>query len=128
MPSFYVAADALLVSLKKDPTFSMTIPGKVQSYLLAGRPIIGMLDGEGADVIERAQAGMVCPAGDGAALAATVERLAALPAETRDRMGASGQAYARAEFDRSTLVNRLLSLLEEARGLHRQAGVGRMGA
>lgn len=128
MPSFYVAADALLVSLKKDPTFSMTIPGKVQSYLLAGRPIIGMLDGEGADVIERAQAGMVCPAGDGAALAATVERLAALPAETRDRMGASGQAYARAEFDRSTLVNRLQSLLEEARGLHRQAGVGRMGA
>lgn len=128
MPSFYVAADALLVSLKKDPTFSMTIPGKVQSYLLAGRPIVGMLDGEGADVIERAQAGLVCPAGDGAALAATVERLAALPAETRDRMGASGQAYARAEFDRSTLVNRLLSLLEEARGLHRQAGVGRMGA
>jgi len=128
MPSFYVAADALLVSLKKDPTFSMTIPGKVQSYLLAGRPIVGMLDGEGADVIERAQAGLVCPAGDGAALAATVERLAALPAETRDRMGASGQAYAQAEFDRSALVNRLLSLLEEARGLHRQAGAGRVGA
>ncbi len=128
MPSFYVAADALLVSLKKDPTFSMTIPGKVQSYLLAGRPIVGMLDGEGADVIERAQAGMVCPAGDGAALAATVERLAALPPEARERMGAHGQAYARAEFDRSTQVGRLLSLLEEARQLHRPSGAGKVDA
>ena len=30
MPSFYAHADALLVSLKRDPVFSMTIPGKVQ--------------------------------------------------------------------------------------------------
>jgi colanic acid biosynthesis glycosyl transferase WcaI len=29
----------------------MTIPGKVQSYLLVGKPILGMLDGEGASVI-----------------------------------------------------------------------------
>ncbi len=128
MPSFYVAADALLVSLKKDPTFSLTIPGKVQSYLLAGRPIVGMLDGEGADVIERAQAGMVCPAGDGAALAATVERLAALPPHERERMGACGQAYAQAEFDRSTQVSRLLSLLEEAQQLHRQPDVEKVNA
>jgi glycosyltransferase involved in cell wall biosynthesis len=128
MPSFYVAANALLVSLKKDPTFSLTIPGKVQSYLLAGRPIVGMLDGEGADVIKRAQAGLVCPAGDGAALAATVERLAALPSETRERMGANGQAFARAEFDRSTQVRRLLSLLEEARQLHGRSGTGKVDA
>ena len=87
-----------------------------------------MLDGEGADVIERAEAGMVCPAGDGAALAATVERLAALPPEARERMGAHGQAYARAEFDRSTQVSRLLSFLEEARQLHRQSGAGKVGA
>jgi colanic acid biosynthesis glycosyl transferase WcaI len=128
MPSFYVAADALLVSLKKDPTFSMTIPGKVQSYLLAGRPIVGMLDGEGADVIQRAQAGMVCPAGDGAALAASVERLAALSSEERERMGANGQVFARAEFDRSTQVSRLISLLEEARQLYRPFGTRQVDA
>ena len=46
MPSFYAHADALLVSLKRDPVFSMSIPGKVQSYLLAGIPLLGMLDGE----------------------------------------------------------------------------------
>lgn len=120
MPSFYAHADALLVTLKKDPTFSMTIPGKVQSYLAAGRPILGMLDGEGADVIDRAEAGMVCPAGDGVALAETLARLAALPLHERQRMGVRGQAYARAEFDRQTLMNRLIALLEEACHLHRQ--------
>ena len=120
MPSFYAHADALLVTLKKDPTFSMTIPGKVQSYLAAGRPILGMLDGEGADVISRAEAGLVCQAGDGAALADTLTRFAALPVDERQRMGARGQAYARAEFDRQTLMSRLHALLEEACSLHRQ--------
>ena len=68
MPSFYAHADALLVSLKKDPVFSMTIPGKVQSYLMAGVPLVGMLDGEGAKVITEANAGLVCAAGDGPGL------------------------------------------------------------
>ncbi len=120
MPSFYAKADALLVSLKKDPTFSMTIPGKVQSYLAAGRPIIGMLDGEGADVIQRAGAGLVCPAGDSECLAQTIQRFAKLPQDERRRMGEQGQAYAKAEFDRNTLVSRLLSLFEESISLYQQ--------
>jgi len=120
MPAFYAQADALLVTLKKDPTFSMTIPGKVQSYLAAGRPIIGMLDGEGADVILRAGAGLVCPAGDSEGLAQTVQRLVNMPPNERQRMGQNGQAYAKAEFDRNTLVTRLLSLLEESISLYQQ--------
>ena len=74
MPSFFRAADALLVTLKKDPIFAMTIPGKVQSYLAAGVPLLGMLDGEGARVIEKAEAGLTCPAGGGAELADRIRR------------------------------------------------------
>jgi len=120
MPAFYAQADALLVSLKKDPTFSMTIPGKLQSYLTAGRPIIGMLDGEGADVIKRAGAGLVCPAGDSAALAQTIQQFAETSIEDRRQMGKQGKAYAKAEFDRNTLMTRLLALLEESISLHQQ--------
>ena len=118
MPAFYAYADALLVSLKKDPTFSMTIPGKVQSYLAAGRPVIGMLDGEGADVIKRAGAGLVSPAGDGAALAQSIKQFAETSPEERRQMGKQGQAFAKAEFDRNTLVTRLLYLLEESISLY----------
>ncbi len=114
MPSFYAHANALLVSLKRDPVFSMTIPGKVQSYLMAGIPLLGMLDGEGAAVILDAQAGLTCEAGDGSGLANAVLSLAAMPIAERNQMGLNGQKYAQQEFGRPQLINRLESLLTEA--------------
>ena len=113
MPSFFRGAQALLVSLKKDPIFSLTIPGKLQSYLAAGIPLLGMMDGEGARVIQEAGAGFVCPAGNGKALAVCVRELADLSLVTRSRMGTSGKSYCRLEFDRAELVTRLESWFVE---------------
>lgn len=114
MPSFYAHADALLVSLKRDPVFSMTIPGKVQSYLMAGIPLVGMLDGEGATVIHDAKAGLTCEAGDGAGLAQAVLTLAGMPPDQRKLMGLNGLKYAQREFGRTQLMNRMEALLTEA--------------
>jgi len=114
MPSFYAHADALLVSLKKDPVFSLTIPGKVQSYLQSGIPLLGMLDGEGAQVIRSARAGLVCEAGDAAGLADAVLAMAAMTPGERQAMGRNGREYAGSEFDRGMLMDRLEQLLEEA--------------
>lgn len=114
MPSFYAHADALLVSLKRDPVFTMTIPGKVQSYLMAGIPLLGMLDGEGAAVIRDAQAGLTCEAGDGAGMAQAVLALAAMPTTERKQMGLHGRNYAQREFGRAQLMDRLEALLAEA--------------
>lgn len=113
MPSFYAHADALIASLKADPTFSMTIPGKVQSYLLAGKPILGMLDGEGASAIEAAGAGLVCPAGDAQGLVNAIERMAGMSPDERLAMGARGRQYAEREFDRGRLMDRLLAFFSE---------------
>jgi len=107
MPDFFAGADALLVSLKAEPVFAMTIPGKVQAYLASGRPLLAMLDGEGARVIREAQAGLTCAAGDSAALAEAVERMAALGAADREAMGRNGQSYGRREFDRTTQIEQL---------------------
>lgn len=114
MPSFYAHADALLVSLKRDPVFSMTIPGKVQSYLMAGVPLLGMLDGEGAAVIRDANAGLTCEAGDGGGLANAVLALAAMTIEDRKKLGLNGRNYAEQEFGRTELMDRLDVLLYEA--------------
>ncbi len=114
MPSFYAHADALLVSLKRDPIFSMTIPGKVQSYLMAGIPLLGMLDGEGAAVIRDAQAGLTCEASDCAGLAHAVLDLAAMPKAERRRMGLNGRNFAQQEFGRTQLMDRLEALLADA--------------
>jgi glycosyltransferase involved in cell wall biosynthesis len=114
MPSFYGHADALLVSLKSDPVFSLTIPGKVQTYLMTGIPLIGMLDGEGAAVIQDAQAGLTCPAEDSAALAEKVLELSTMSLEKRRQLGQNGHSYAMKEFGRSQLMDRMEALLSEA--------------
>ena len=114
MPSFYAQADALLVSLRQDPVFSMTIPGKVQSCLMAGVPILGMLDGEGAKVIEDAQAGLTCAAGDSEGLARQVLRMADASVDQLKAWGVNGRRYASREFGRQQLMDQLEGLLEEA--------------
>jgi glycosyltransferase involved in cell wall biosynthesis len=115
MPSFFRSADALLVSLKAEPIFAMTIPGKVQAYLAAGRPLLGMLDGEGADLIARHGAGLVCPAGDGAGLAGNVARMADMPEAEREAMARRARELSMNEFDRVLLIDRLEQRLAELR-------------
>jgi len=107
MPSFYLHADAMLVTLKPDPVFSLTLPGKIQSYLAAGIPILGMLDGEGANVINDAQAGLSCRAGDSKALADAILRLSLLTATKRNVMGKRSRTYSQCEFDRGMLISKL---------------------
>jgi glycosyltransferase involved in cell wall biosynthesis len=113
MPEFFRGAQALLVSLRPDPVFNLTIPGKVQTYLATGVPIVGMLDGEGARVIEESGAGLVCAAGDADALAANVVRLADASEADRAIMGLNARAYAAREFDLDRLLDQLEGWMRE---------------
>lgn len=123
MPSFFKAANAMLVSLKDDPTFDMTIPGKVQSYLAAGLPIVAMLGGEGARVIVEAGAGLVCNSGDGDALAQNVATLAAMSESERTAMGERGRRFAEKEFARPMLMSRFESWICEVVASSPKTGV-----
>lgn len=118
MRSFLAHADATLVALRPEPAFALTIPGKVQAYLAAGKPMLAMIDGEGGDVIRAARAGFVAPAGDAAALAAAVRRMLAATPEERLEMGRSGQAYAHSEFDREIVIDRLEGWLSDLAARH----------
>ncbi|MDH0288654.1 glycosyltransferase family 4 protein [Pseudomonas sp. GD04087] len=111
MERFYEDADALLVSLKSNPLFALTVPSKVQSYLAAGVPLLAMLDGEGARIVRDAGAGLTCAAGDSAGLVSAVQALMTLPAEQRQLMGQSGREYNRREFDFQQLVDRLEGMI-----------------
>ncbi len=112
MPAFYRRADVLLVTLKDEPIFAMTIPGKLQSYLLAGVPIVGMLNGEGSRTIEAADAGLVCAAGDHEALSRAILQMHEMPESERKLMGVRGRSYGRLEFDRGRLMDRLENWLK----------------
>lgn len=111
MPSFYASADVLLVSLKNEEVFNMTIPGKVQSYLASAKPIVGMLNGEGANVISESGVGYVGNAGDAITLAENVLKMASLSVQQRQSLGQSGRDYYKKEFDKIKLIDRLENLL-----------------
>ena len=111
MPSFYRHADALLVSLRRDPIFALTIPGKLQSYLAAGIPVLAMLDGEGQEVLRASGAGFATGAGDAAGLVANVRRMMAASAQELVEMGHRGRAYSQREFDRTGQLTQLERIL-----------------
>jgi glycosyltransferase involved in cell wall biosynthesis len=114
MPRYFAAADALLVTLKRDPIFALTIPSKVQSYLACGRPILAALDGEGADVIRDSGAGLACPAEDSRGLAELALQLHAVDAASRAEMGRRGRSYFEQNFERELLLSRLEELMSQA--------------
>jgi glycosyltransferase involved in cell wall biosynthesis len=121
MPAFFAQADAMLVTLRRESIFALTIPGKVQSYLASGRPIIAALDGEGARIIQEAGAGIVCPAERPEALADAVVRLAETPKEARELMGRRGAEYYETHFNRTVLFDQLERWMRELAG--RQGGI-----
>lgn len=107
MPSFFRHADALLVSLKDEPIFSMTIPGKLQSYLAAGIPVMAMLSGEGAEVVARSRSGLTCAAGDSDGLANSILKLSQMTDDERRAMGKNGLDISVREFGRDHLMDQL---------------------
>jgi glycosyltransferase involved in cell wall biosynthesis len=104
IPRFFAFSDALLVTLKKEPIFALTIPSKVQSCLACGRPIIAALEGEGADIIKDADAGLVCPPEDPEALAESVLTMYRKSVQERHTMGLNGRNYFLKNFEREKLL------------------------
>jgi colanic acid biosynthesis glycosyl transferase WcaI len=105
MPEFFLHADAMLVALADREIFSMTIPGKLQTYLAAGKPIIAALNGEGADVVRAANAGFTCEAGNPVGLAKITLKMAELPSIERLAMGKNGLEFSKREFDRKMVMD-----------------------
>ena len=91
-------ADALLVHLKDDPLFAITLPSKTQAYLAIGRPIIMAVRGDAADLVERAGAGIACLPGNAQSIAEAVEKLVAMDKEQLDQMGEKGAEYYQKEL------------------------------
>lgn len=91
--AYLAVADALLVHLRDDPLFAITIPSKTQAYLAAGRPVIMGVAGDAAEIITTAGAGLVFPPENAEALAQAIETLADMPAGRRVSMGQAGRSY-----------------------------------
>ena len=105
MPNYYSLADAMLISLKKNYIFSLTIPAKLQSYLACGKPILAMLDGESPKLIRDAKAGLTCDAEDADKLVANVLKMSIMERHVISQMGNNSLNLYNRMFSRGRLLN-----------------------
>ena len=112
MSNFFACSDALVVSLKDTRIFSLTIPGKIQSYLACGKPIIASLNGIGAKIITESNSGFVSKAEDPESLANSVLEFCKLSDSEKFNLGINARKYYEKEFERSNLINRLIDIFE----------------
>ena len=105
MPKYYAMADAMLVTLMNDPFISLTLPGKVQTYMAAGKPIIGAAIGEIPKVIEAARCGYCADAEDTLGLAKAVQKF--LECESKQQLGRNAKQYYEDHFTRTKFMDTL---------------------
>lgn len=112
MPSYYSLADAMLITLKPDPILSLTLPGKIQSYMAAGKPIIGAIDGEASLIINDAKCGFCGRAGDAELLAENIKKF--ISCGEKEQMGINARKYYEKHFTQTMFLKKLEKELKNA--------------
>lgn len=114
MPKFYAMADAMIVTLADNDLISYTLPGKIQSYMAAGRAVIAAANGETKAVVDESGCGMCAPAEDEKALADIADKMA----KSGDfrRMGEASRSYYDEHFTKTRHIDLIEKMLKECVG------------
>lgn len=115
MPAIYAKSKALLLTLNAGDILQYTLPWKTQSYMAAGKPIIGAIDGEGTRVIREAECGFVGPAENSEILAANIRKAYDLDSDDLKEMGIKGQKYFAENFEMTSQSRKLVEIFETIR-------------
>jgi glycosyltransferase involved in cell wall biosynthesis len=113
MPSFFAQANLMLLSLKNELIFNLTVPAKLQAYMAAGKPVIAMLNGEGRNIIEESGCGLSVAAGDFNALAESLMKLKDMSLDEMKKLGENGNRYFMQYFNLDKCMDNLYAILEE---------------
>ena len=111
MPSLLKQADVLLVSLKDELIFNLTVPAKLQAYMASSKAVCAMLNGEGAEIIREAKNGRTVPAGDSLCLAQQILELSQLSPKELNELGKNGFEYYKKHFKKEMCINNLCCIM-----------------
>lgn len=110
MPQIYSRSDAMLVTLVDDEVLSMTLPGKVQSYMAAGKPVLGAINGETAEIIKEAECGFCAPAENADALA---ECIRMFMKSDKEQLRNNSLTYYEKNFKKERIIDIFIEKLKE---------------
>lgn len=112
IPSYAKLANAMFLSLRKNDVFAKTIPAKLQSYLAMKKPVIGVLQGEAANIIKLSGCGIVQENGDYIELAKQIIKILKLNSEEIKKMGENGRNFYNNSFSQYKRRNQILNLFK----------------
>jgi glycosyltransferase involved in cell wall biosynthesis len=102
-------AEVLLVHLHRDPLFTITIPSKTQAYLAMGKPVLMAVEGDAADLVNKAEAGLSCVPESPEALANAIGQFYQMKPEQRKQLGINGMTF----YDRELSFSQAVSSYEK---------------
>lgn len=111
VPALLARADIAYLGWRRSPLYRFGIaPNKLMDYMMAGRCVLHAVDA-GNDPVAEAGCGLTVAPEDPAAVAAGLQRLAALGAAERSALGARGRAFVLAHHSYPVLARRFLEAL-----------------
>ena len=112
MINFYCHADMMLLTLRDEIIYSYTVPGKLQGYLASKKAIVGMINGEAAEIINKSECGFAVKAGDHNALAAELLSVSNKPMSFLDKASIKGFNYYQKNFKKDTIIDFFLNSIK----------------
>jgi glycosyltransferase involved in cell wall biosynthesis len=114
MADYFALADVLLVSLRDDPLFDITLPSKTQAYLACGKPILIVKRGEDAKMLEDEGCAIACEPDKPQALADAIMRLNVLNGDELTRMGECSLNLYKKRYTKEYLLMKMEKVLTNA--------------
>ena len=107
-------ADVLLVHLRDDPLFRITVPSKIQTYLAMGKPILLGVRGDAESLLSQARAGLSCTPESHESIARKAMMLYNMPLEELAEMGKRGERWYRKTLSLASGAQRMEAVFESA--------------
>jgi len=110
---FLNSADILVVHLKDDPLFRITLPSKILAYLKTGKPVLMGIKGDAQGIIEKSKAGLCCIPDDLDDIENKVLRLSEMSVEEREDLGKKATQYYQENFTIEKNVGKYNAIFNE---------------
>ena len=112
MPDYFSKAHIMLLPLKNEHIFSLTIPAKLQSYFANKKPVLALISGISAKIINDTNSGFVCSPDSPSDIVKAVKKAYDLPVAELTKMGENAYEYYQNNFNREILFNKIDSRFE----------------
>jgi len=111
MAKFYKASDFLIVSLIDKPIFSVTVPAKTQTYIAAKKPILAIINGDVADIVNDNNLGVCADPSNEDLIKEAFERCIDMPENEKSKFIINNTKLLETTFNKDSIINNLTSQL-----------------